>query len=721
MTLNTEQQWREAKADAPEGAVVILRDGPNYHAFDEDAKVLKYALGQPGATNGDVLNHALSMMPCPVVFAEKHAKPQKYAESTVWVSYTGKRGGKGWQNTRTGNVVYGGPRPGDTESGEGLGGPPIAPGQTEPAGPPKPTMQNPIPLPPGVDASLGASPAAGIPGFNMPPEGSPGDGQAADIQTTEGIANLYGHDGGSGTTEARYNASIAKSMGLEVPRGMSPEDQENLVNQFLTHNSQQLRLQVEAAESYGHKPRGKKLTTRAASSARYLITQAEDQGWQKTGNTLSEQLQGASNHLMESESEIQAHPGLQAAYGAYKSLSMAAGPLIALPLAAAWGFINRNGSVQEANEHIRALSDQLGIQSPFVAPKTAETPDEEPSETQGQPSEPKATPKARTGFDPLTGPRSEDVRPSGEADGGFSLTGEPKEKPKRAAPKLGTAAGQRRADEALRAEQQIAEAKMTPEQRTAKTARLAKEAEERATFEAGAAERKKAEDERQATQVAEGQAERAETRAATIQENTARYQAALESAPVEHREKFAADIDSLYDHYQKQAASTLQARRTLLGQMGVKSLGSFTKTLQRADDADSVRKFDEMVQLVESAPETYAPLFAQNLGKQNRTKNADTEERLMDALSQPESSFAAPPKHEVAEELAEEVSQAWALQEEEESFDVGGFGDDEGGEFDVEAADREMELQASEFAKKFAKHLADGKIQSPKLRKGKDK
>lgn len=315
----------------------------------------------------------------------KHAA--KYA-ADPWTSYTGPKGGKGWINSQTGRVFYGPNKPGVGEPGEEVAAPPagagpqVQPGAPPVQAPPQPTMENPIPLPPGVAKGLGASPASGVPNFTEPPGAA--EGATPEWGTTESLAGLYGRDNMSPQTAQRFNVSAAKAMGLEIPEG-NPEQQAQLAEEFLRHNAAQLAQTMNAAESMGWKPRGKRLITNAGSAARWLVGQAESQGYARQGGDMASELTGAVNHLQDSEQAIQANPGLQAATEAFGKLTKLVGPLLALPLAVAYGYLNKGGTsaVAGANQHLDQLSERLGIRSPF-APQTRVEP---------KPEKPKAGPR----------------------------------------------------------------------------------------------------------------------------------------------------------------------------------------------------------------------------------------------------------------------------------------------------------------------------------------
>lgn len=297
--------------------------------------------------------------------------PQKYA-ADPWTPFTGPLGGKGWQNSQTGRVFYGPNKPGRDEPGEEVAAPPQA------AGPPEPSMSDPIPLPPGTAKGLGATGAPGLPNFTEPP-GAGEPGGAAEWGSTESLASLYGRDNMSPQTAQRFNVSAAKLMGLEIPEGQK-EQQQALAEEFLRHNAGQLSETMNAAESMGWKPRGKRLITNAGSAARWLVGQAEEAGYERQGGGMSAELAGAVNHLQDSEQAIQAAPGLQAAVEAYAAMSKLVGPLLALPLAIAYGYLNKGGTsaVAGANTHLDQLSERLGIRSPFVATTRVEPKPEKP-------------------------------------------------------------------------------------------------------------------------------------------------------------------------------------------------------------------------------------------------------------------------------------------------------------------------------------------------------
>ena len=419
------QLWNDAKAGCPD-AILILEADDAWYVYGEDAVAVKYAMGNVSNPTGDQINAALEELTSrgtKVVFAKKEndhgsqsadtgskrqaetnslasppaeetmpalrKAPLKYA-ADPWTSYTGPQGGKGWVNSQTGRVFYGPNKPGRDEPGEEIEAPPQA------AGRPVPTMSDPIPLPPGTAKGLGATEAPGLPNFQEPP--GPGEpGGEAEWGSTESLASLYGRDGMSKQTAQRFNMSAAKLMGLEIPEGQK-EQQAALAEEFLRHNAQQLAQTMNAAKSMGWKPRGKRLITNAGSAGRWIVGQAEAQGYERQGGGMTAELAGAVSHLQGGGGAPEHDQGLTATVEAYGAMSRLVAPLLALPLAIAYGYINKGGTsaVAGANTHLDQLSERLGIRSPFVATTRVDPKPEKPIKLRPEDflDEPKREPKA---------------------------------------------------------------------------------------------------------------------------------------------------------------------------------------------------------------------------------------------------------------------------------------------------------------------------------------
>lgn len=684
------QLWNDAKAGCPDAVLILESDGA-FYTYGEDAVAVKYAMGNVESPTGEQLNAALEELTSrgtQVVFAqeddhgsqgtdattrqteaestatatseeetERVGRPQareanlpprlKYA-ANPWVKEPGERGStRRWVNRQTGKVIYSDTQPGAREPGREQVAEERQPGQPE-----QPSMSDPIPLPPGTAKGLGATGAPGLPNFQEPP--GPGEpGGAAEWGTTESLASLYGRDNMSPQTAQRFNLSAAKAMGLEIPEGQK-EQQAQLAEEFLRHNAHQLAQTMNAAESMGWKPRGKRLVTNAGSAARWLVGQAEATGYERQGGDMASELAGAVEHLQASEGTAEQTSGLTDAILAYAVISRLVGPLVAIPLALAYGYINRGGTsaVAGANTHLDQLSERLGIRSPFVATTRVDPKPEKPIR----------------------------LRPEDFLD---EATGKPKEpkvpRARRVTDKSADAAAQAYIDKALAAgwtPRPIAE---TPQKPRASTP----EARE---------ERRRSE---------------TEHRKGLAREENEAYHAAVNQIPFDYRQDFQQHVAAMHADKAANVAQIVNERRELLGHIaGQAGMSAMTRQIQQSGDPDQVKGFDLLVQIVENAPETYGNLMGETF---RGDTEGDVEARLYEILKKPNSYYEPPKPSEVADELASE----WQRQEtaageraastmdaeaEVAAFDPSSPTFGEGPAVDPD----EFDPQAEPFAKKYA-------------------
>lgn len=679
-SLNPRELWHDAKANAPEEAVLLLNVGGTHYCYGADAQVLKYALGESRRQDGETLNTALNRLSglgvaivesssdrtayrsddCSNDSTERSASPKSCERHDLQLSfgkrteqpqkYAAQRAPKG------GITVQGQFYPGgqwipaevieqattkeivELERGAAVGRGMEAPGEAVTGQPPAPTMENPVPLP-YPDGGLGAPPAPGAPGFVDMPEPEAPPIQPEDIITAEAVDEVP-PDGDVVSAEAGAPPPVQQEAIDETAsffgRG---ENAKQTAGRFNVAVAKQMGLEMPEGRPEDQERLATEFLRENQERLQTTMDAAQSLGWKpskSTKRTLTKAVQ-AGRFIMGEAVEAGYEPRGGDMEAELKGAAEHLGKAQRAPDADIAGLI---AAVTAFGVLSRIAGPMLAIPAAvafgFYTRGNTSTDVPEAKRYLDQVA-------ARFGmtspFAPTTEVHPVEKKPRKQAPS----KREPKDEPTTEPPKAPVP------------QPKVIEA--TPEER------------------AQAAEARRAREEEQARRKAEGARE---ARAAATQETQQRYSDAVQSQHPNDQGRFKREAEAMWQDRVKSAQNTLSARRELIGQIvgAGGSVSQFTRDLQRAEDPDQVARFDELRQAVENDPGTYAPLLG--LYGVGGEWDADSQENaLFEALRRPESSFAAPTRADVAEELAD----LWAAQdarneeeappEPEEDFDFG--------------------------------------------------